>query len=229
MPAWEQTSPLDTNVQGLTPSRETSGSPLYNTYTRSGLTNGLHKEVEEPNESTPHIAKRPPSPTGSATGSSTGKHLSPPTTKYMNGSKVLPEKPTDTPAEKSYQLSASDAEAMRRVMSKATNADECRVIVDMFLARCGMSVTTDVHRSSPSPYSGYESVPSTDSGDLEHCLLELLLGGGCEDGDVQDALKSSPDVSEPLNKSLPVVNGNAATPPREDTPATEWLRRFAAV
>jgi hypothetical protein len=234
MPAWEQIPTPDSPVQGLSPSREPSGSPLYNTYTRSGLTNGLHKDVEESNESMPQIPKRPSSPAGSATGSSTGNRLSSATARHANGLKVLPDKPVQapppvlTPVEKTYQISETDAEAMRRVMSKATNADECRVIVDLFLARCGLPVP-DIHSSSPSPYSGYESVRSTESGDLEHCLLELLLGGGCEDDEVQNALKSNPDVAEPLTKAHLVGNGITATPPREDTPATEWLRRFAAV
>jgi hypothetical protein len=228
MPAWEQTPTPDTQ----SPSRELSGSPLYNTYSRSGLTNGLHKDVEASNESMTQ-PKRPSSPTGSATGSSTGKRMSSATAKHTNGMKVLPDKPVEappieTPAEKTHRISESDAEAMRRIMSKATNADECRVIVDLFLARCGLPVP-DLHAPSPSPYSGYESVPSTESGDLEHCLLELLLGGGCEDSEVQDALKSKPDVAEPRTQTPPVGNGITSTPPREDTPATQWLRRFAAV
>jgi len=217
LPAWEQTPSPDTQAQGLTVPRETSGSPLYDTYTRNGVPNGLHKEVEQPTEINPHVAKRPPSPTDSSAGSTVGKRLSSATTKQTNGTKVLPEKPLDAPAEKKFELSASEAENMRRLMSHATNVDECRIIVDMFLAKCGLPVA-NVHNPPLSPT--LES--PTNNIFLEQSLLELLLGCDDSSSDTHATVKIAPGASDPTKLN----HGSGASP---DTPATEWLRRFGTV
>lgn len=71
-------------------------------------------------------------------------------------------------------LDAAHARSLRQLMSTATSADECRVLVDMFLARVGFPVDRSTDADPyPSPIS------STDPSDvdLESSLIEALLGG----------------------------------------------------
>jgi hypothetical protein len=76
-------------------------------------------------------------------------------------------------------LNAAHAQSLRQLMSVATTADECRVLVDMFLARVGFPVdrSTDVD-PYPSPIS------STDPNDvdLESSVIETLLGSDSSSG-----------------------------------------------
>ena len=72
-------------------------------------------------------------------------------------------------------LNAAHAQSLRQLISMATTADECRVLVDMFLARVGFPIdrSTDVD-PYPSPIS---SADPSDI-DLESSVIETLLGGG---------------------------------------------------
>lgn len=72
-------------------------------------------------------------------------------------------------------LNATHAQNLRQLISMATTADECRVLVDMFLARVGFPIdrSTDVD-PYPSPIS---SADPSDI-DLESSVIETLLGGG---------------------------------------------------
>ena len=71
-------------------------------------------------------------------------------------------------------LNAAHARSLRQLMSTATTADECRVLVDMFLARAGFPIDRSIDADPyPSPIS------STDPSDvdLESSVIEALLGG----------------------------------------------------
>jgi hypothetical protein len=84
---------------------------------------------------------------------------------------VAPSKP---------HVSGTDAHDMHRLMSKATTADECRLLYDMFLAKSGILIGPadyDIPYPSPSPsvISRAQITPADTA--LEHSLVELLLGG----------------------------------------------------
>lgn len=83
-------------------------------------------------------------------------------------------RPPSLPRDAHSSLNAAHAQSLRQLMSTATTADECRVLVDMFLARVGFPIdrSTDVD-PYPSPIS------SIDPGDvdLESSVIETLLGG----------------------------------------------------
>ena len=71
-------------------------------------------------------------------------------------------------------LNATHAQNLRQLMSMASTADECRVLVDMFLARVGFPIDRSTNMDPyPSPIS------STDPSDvdLESSVIEALLGG----------------------------------------------------
>jgi len=91
----------------------------------------------------------------------------------------IAEKHTSRRAEASIQtvsppeLSADDARAGHRLLSKATTADECRVIFDMLLAKAGIPVVGAV--SGPSSEQSQSPIDPTDA-DFEHSLVEVLLG-----------------------------------------------------
>ena len=76
-------------------------------------------------------------------------------------------------------LNAAHAQSLRQLMSMATTADECRVLVDMFLARVGFPINRSTDMDPyPSPIS------STDPSDidLESSVIETLLGGDSSSG-----------------------------------------------
>ena len=86
-------------------------------------------------------------------------------------------------------LNATHAQNLRQLMSTATTADECRVLVDMFLARVGFPIDRNTNVDPyPSPIS------STDPSDvdLESSVIETLLGGD-----------SSSSPSTPVHSSQP--------------------------
>jgi len=72
-----------------------------------------------------------------------------------------------------------DVRDIRRLLSRATSADECRLIFDMFLARSGIEVERANHDGSHSlPQRSMPAVLlSLADVSLEHALVELLLGG----------------------------------------------------
>lgn len=71
-------------------------------------------------------------------------------------------------------LNAAHARNLRQLMSTATTADECRVLVDMFLARVGFPIDRSIDADPyPSPIS---SADPSDI-DLESSVIETLLGG----------------------------------------------------
>jgi len=71
---------------------------------------------------------------------------------------------------------------MYRLLTHATNADECRLIVDMFLVKSGLqleAVSHDTPYPSP-PLEAAVHLPSVADIDLENSLVELFLGGPAE-------------------------------------------------
>ncbi|KAA1466745.1 hypothetical protein DENSPDRAFT_831626 [Dentipellis sp. KUC8613] len=96
--------------------------------------------------------------------------------------------PSQTPPAPS--LSEAMAVDMRRLMSKATNADECRLLVDMFFAKAGLPIPSDTRTPSPDRVALKDiqlpSPPPTATGHaLEHSLVEHFLG---EDTPVPDTV-----------------------------------------
>ncbi|KAF5332010.1 hypothetical protein D9758_014576 [Tetrapyrgos nigripes] len=79
-------------------------------------------------------------------------------------------------------LSISDVQDMRRMVSRATSPEECRLIVDIFFTKAGIpgvksdSTECEVPYPSPSPSEGFENRSSVDTS-LEISLVELFLGG----------------------------------------------------
>lgn len=70
------------------------------------------------------------------------------------------------------------------MFTRAANPDECRVILDMFLAKAGIPlvpVTADVPYPSPTSVSPMTSRSRTEltleDAALEHSLVDMFLGG----------------------------------------------------
>ena len=73
----------------------------------------------------------------------------------------------------SAPLSGSDAHEIHRLMSHAGSADECRLILDMFLARAGIRVEGAKPVTVTLPPGGL----SLNDSPLESTVVELFLGG----------------------------------------------------
>lgn len=107
--------------------------------------------------------------------------------------KPAPVESTSTPS-----IPVNDIRDMQRLLSNATTADECRLILDMFMARNGIPRDPKVQSAPTSPsvvkpisYTGVESL-------LESSLVELFLGGSAS------SVVSSQTSSVPLQ---PQVDG----------------------
>ncbi|OJT09082.1 hypothetical protein TRAPUB_25 [Trametes pubescens] len=123
-------------------------------------------------------------------------------------SEALPSAPA-APA-----IPPSDVDDLRRLMGSATNADECRLLVDMFLAKNGLAPKT-LSASEPavpqSPVVSLEealALATAGNDDIERGLVALFLGGGA--GRV--------DSSEP-SSSLQVGGGDGGEPASESESA----------
>jgi len=112
-----------------------------------------------------------------------------------------------------------DARDMRRHFSNATNVDECRLILEMFLAKSGISVEPteyDIPYPSPSPSDTPLTQRTEADISLEHALVELFLGGDLTQEQVvvpreRRSQKSKPEeVTVSMTDLLPHgINGNA--------------------
>jgi len=73
------------------------------------------------------------------------------------------------------------AHEMRRLLMPATNADECRLIVDMFLAKSGLHMEPVDHSKPFLLSDASQTLPFGVDAELEHSLVELFLGGMTEE------------------------------------------------
>ncbi|KAF8638589.1 hypothetical protein AX17_002130 [Amanita inopinata Kibby_2008] len=76
-------------------------------------------------------------------------------------------------------LAENDVRDMHRLMSNARSAEECRLILDMFLSRAGIRFDgkPDAQVSTPPPPPTSISSPIQNDSPLENSLVEFLLGG----------------------------------------------------
>ncbi|KDQ64137.1 hypothetical protein JAAARDRAFT_27755 [Jaapia argillacea MUCL 33604] len=108
---------------------------------------------------------------------------------------------------------AGELKELQKVLANATTADECRLLVDMFIARSGLATEaaqTENPYPSPSP-SLHLPLPSEDLG-METSLVELLLGGDTV-GEVSDE-KSSTTEDPPIEPA--VVTPRTPSGPHRD-------------
>lgn len=99
---------------------------------------------------------------------------------------VPPLYPASATAKTGSSVSDDDLREMRRLFTKATSAEECRLILDLFLAKSGVTVEqADYENPYPSPSSDHQHGPgqsnsSSNASDasLEKAMVEMLLGGG---------------------------------------------------
>ncbi|TFK43844.1 hypothetical protein BDQ12DRAFT_643549 [Crucibulum laeve] len=156
------------------------------------------------NNSPKPIAPKPSSPKSSTA-----------PTRSLSVRKPVPALSTPPPSSPP-SLSHADLLDMQRLISRATNTDECRLIVDMFVARAGLSAASrdadmDAPYPSPSPSLITRAQPAVVDDSLEHSLLELLLGGSVAPhlDLLQESLNAEsevhPTISQPID-GLPTTN-----------------------
>ena len=104
---------------------------------------------------------------------------------------------TKTPETTSSQDIAGHARDMHRTMVHATNADECRLLLDMFLIRSGLHLDiSNPQQEYPSPPSDmHQPLPFAVQSELENSLVELFLGSLVEDEESEESLASESSVT----------------------------------
>lgn len=165
--------------------------PRIQSHSKSVAVNGQ----EKPRSSSGRVPKQSlPSANGSST------VLSAPPERHSS------KKAVETVAKPSPSVTlTNNVKEMQHLLGQATNAAECRLIVDMFLAKSGLyldSVDSDTSYPSP-PSDNVQDLPSVDL-DLEYSLVELFLGGTGEE--------IGSDEEEPLSPADTIAS--------KDTPVT---------
>lgn len=95
-------------------------------------------------------------------------------------------------------LTIGRVDELRRLMSNATTADECRVLTDMFLARIGFPIKRVAEEEPyPSPISDPEEIKA------ENSLVEILLGGSSSESD--SFVSTTEEPHSPYPNIPPVV------------------------
>jgi hypothetical protein len=95
---------------------------------------------------------------------------------------------------------ADEAKDIRRQLARATSADECRLLMDMFLARAGLGSSSsadpvtdmDVPYPSPQPSEHASTRPSLNDRVIETALVEMLLGGNPQPVTLRERAVSRP-------------------------------------
>jgi hypothetical protein len=111
-----------------------------------------------------------------------------------------------------HMVGLEDLEDFRRLMARATTADECRLLLDMFMLRSGVALfpsDTEFAVPYPSPVASdgaYMPLPSAPIDDgcspTEASLVELLLGSHSDNELGNDAEKLISDFGQE-NTSVP--------------------------
>jgi hypothetical protein len=184
-------------------------------------TSGQAKEEEQPRNNATRILKQ--SPPG-VNGSSTKVLLSPPDRQSSKRSSDATNKPSDPDQIAAITAFSQHTQDMRRLLAQATNVDECRLIVDMFLAKSGVQLE-HVDQSKPSTQAiPSQPLPSGVDARLEHSLIELFLGGAGEegggDGDEQPSSPATGAINKDGSVALPM------SPP--DTPHSVTVPKSVA-
>ncbi|PPQ66726.1 hypothetical protein CVT26_009527 [Gymnopilus dilepis] len=105
-------------------------------------------------------------------------------------------------------ISETDVRDMQRLLTSATTADECRLIVDMFMVRNGIPrepKAPAVPYPSPSPSVAKHTPSSGGELTLENSLVELFLGGSAAP-ELASQLPSAQEAQEPRIDGLPTEN-----------------------
>ena len=98
-------------------------------------------------------------------------------------SPITPSEPPPPPAPAAPTVSASEAEDLRRLLNVATSADECRLLVDMFLVKSGVPLKDPIPIpvEEPTTKSTLEdalALATKGNEEVERGLVALFLGGG---------------------------------------------------
>ena len=100
---------------------------------------------------------------------------------------AAPDVPDDAPA-----FTAEQAQDLRRLLAVATTADECRLLVDMFLIKSGFPLPSARDAEAAAPVAASKAVEQvaakieTFNEDIERSLVSLLLGDGESESELDD-------------------------------------------
>ncbi|KAI0711045.1 hypothetical protein C8T65DRAFT_695490 [Cerioporus squamosus] len=97
-------------------------------------------------------------------------------------SPITPLEPPPPPPPPAPAISPADAEDLRRLLTVASSADECRLLVDMFLVKNGVALKDapplPESPTSKSPLEEALSLATKGNDEIERGLVALFLGGG---------------------------------------------------
>ncbi|KAG7447582.1 uncharacterized protein BT62DRAFT_947663 [Guyanagaster necrorhizus] len=117
-----------------------------------------------------------------------------PSSSMHSSEKSSPIKPTENPSSRASniirkapppivpdappQTVVNDMQDMHRLMSRATTVDECRVILELFLAKSGVAGDKAIEMEVPYPSPSSSDIPELTTSDiaLEQALVEYFLG-----------------------------------------------------
>jgi hypothetical protein len=99
----------------------------------------------------------------------------------------------------------SQVGAIRNAIAKATSVEESRILLDMFLARCGLFPSEEAEESSA-------EATDVDMDQEDYSVIEILLG----DSPIDISDKASVDDSEPVSPRTPADTQTFSPPSKAD-------------
>ncbi|TFK25917.1 hypothetical protein FA15DRAFT_667903 [Coprinopsis marcescibilis] len=175
------------------------------------------KPMRKPVPSVAHPSSAPP--TTKITTSTT------PTTSNATPAAAAPVAAPTKPSEPG--VSETDARDMQRLISNATSADECRLIVDMFLTRAGIKPTTtgaekEVPYPSPTPSLNKNPQTAVNDAALECSVVDMLLSGSGSSSSVSTPSRPARRHPRGLKPQANDVKTDSQEKLDDATPITTW-------
>jgi hypothetical protein len=125
----------------------------------------------------------------------------------------IPQKlePSDAQPESSWSLPADDhVRDLRRLIARASKSDECRILVDMFLAKCGALPKDDkVDMVLPPSVSPVPQIGIVTDNEHEMHLIEVLLS---DSSTAMDAKNSPCIIANSIADNSSIVEGEEVDP-----------------
>lgn len=157
--------------------------------------NGQAKEEATPRSSTSRVSK---SSQPGASGSDTKILLSPPERQSSKKSTDATQKSLDPDQATAMAALSEHTKDLRRLLAHATHVEECRLIVDMFLAKSGLHPEPSDNSNLSTPPDDSSSLPPGIDANLERSLVELFLGGMGEESEGEGDAQPLPSPAESI-------------------------------
>ncbi|KAH9854926.1 hypothetical protein C2E23DRAFT_725457 [Lenzites betulinus] len=166
-------------------SRDTDGASPTSPAVRKPAPLSGHPVKIDTSESSlhPYSITSPPSAVGRKSPQGHSKAESGYASRSASRSPVTPSEPLPPSAPPAPTIPGKDVDDLRRLMGSATSAAECRLLVDMFLAKNGLAPQDAPEAPAEVSLADALAAATLGTDEIERGLVALFLGGGMREVD----------------------------------------------